>query len=494
MNLHNLRKLFYALIVALNVIIPLYSQDLLSAPMHGTWINDDVKALLAGYLQNDITLQELAIKVKQAELGLGKTGIQTGVALELSTGQLWISGDDKGGVFKIAPNAKVAAPLLNNTSISLSADASGKSGETKMDNAGLSVSTAIITNNVKKSKLSLILAERALKTAKLDLQKRLLQSEKDFYTELSSIYEAAVSSFTLQDDAFTKEIELKVALVQGYGENSVRYRTVLLESLAKKRDAEQQMREFERKKAEFFTDCGIENGILPDIILQNTEAEKQNHETTGTILLNTVPSFSEQDSGNFSEIEAAQWAHYSGELTRKADGALELNFNGGFTLNNTLFDRNTSINSGLTMAFKGITATLGTEIPLSDDQKPALTLSIGLNLNTLRLNSINESEKLLNAESEMLAIQKAQKLWQTTSVNMAKTKEDLAWESKEKAEHAELYKILESDTTEYYKSGFVTESEYKNAQTASLKSAYQCLLSDIKIIQYVIDYRLYFTQ
>ncbi|GMO55826.1 MAG: hypothetical protein Ta2G_15340 [Termitinemataceae bacterium] len=454
----------------------------LIVPVHA--LDTDVSTLMSLYLQNDIGLQEAALKVKQAELELGRAGIQTGINLEVSTGQLWISADENGGTFKISPNAKVSAPLLNNTSVQAQAEASGNSEASTLNNVGVSISTAIITNNIKKSKITKIMAERALLDAERALHRRSLQAEKEFYTALSDIYTAAVSAFTLEDDAYTKDIELQLAKIQGYGENSVHYRTILLESLGKKRDSAMQMREFERKKSEFFENCGIVGGEIPNTILSADE--------NAINILQTLSDFSDQNDDKFVDINAAEWTHLINSLNRNADGDIELNVNGGFTFNNTSFDKTTSINAGLTFAWKGIAASLGTEIPISDVKKPALTLSVGLTLNTLRLAAIKDSEKRLQYQSEMLGIAKAEKAWRSTILDMARTKEDLIHESREKTEQAELYKILEADTTEYYKSGMINESDYKKAKTSALRAAYQSLLSDIKIIQYTIEYRLYF--
>ncbi|GMO25347.1 MAG: hypothetical protein Ta2F_00580 [Termitinemataceae bacterium] len=444
--------------------------------------NDDIQILLSGYLENDITLKELAIQVRQAEIGMQRSKIQNGISLDLSTGQFFISTNDSGSVFSVSPNAKISAPLLNNSSISLSADADNNEDGTNLENIKATFSTAIIGNGVKKARLAKIKAARVLQEAERALHKRSKEAEKDFYTALGSVYESAVSVLTLEDDAYTKDIELQSVKIQGYDSMSVRYRTVQLEAQSKRREALMQRREMDRKVLEFFKDCGAPEAQTLPVVFDDVSG------------LDDLADFSSLQQNNFTDIESAKWNHYIGKLTRKADKTFELSALGGITLNNRNFNKTTSANAGLALSSAGVNVTTAIEIPLESAKKPGFTFSVGLNLNNLRLSFLDKKDKLLTEESELLAIAKAEKKWSDTAFTMDTTRTTLLWEKQERAEEADLYKKLAADTTEYFKNGIVNESDYKNALSNAQRAQYQCLLTDIKIVKHLIDYSLYFTE
>ncbi|GMO30680.1 MAG: hypothetical protein Ta2B_11540 [Termitinemataceae bacterium] len=464
--------------------------------IHSIAANEDyVLILLSGYLDNDIALKELFLNAQKARIESGKTGIQNGIGIDLSTGQLLISGtEDTGASFKVSPQAKVSAPQINNSSISVAAETSGNRDEFNTYNVAVSLSTAIISSATRKSRLAQLQAERAVKEAELALKNRTMEAEQDFYKQLAAIFSDAVSMLTLQDDVYTKEIELETVKLQGFTENSIRFRTVLLEVQGKRRDSELAKRELTIKMYDFLEDCGIhwKNLIDDKGFGFEPSLDLMPQSIPVPALLDTLPYFEEQNPDSFKNFESAVWAHHIGKLSREASGELELNALGGFTLNNTNFDKTASVNAGLSLAYKGITATGGTEIPIGSGKKPAFTFSLGLKLNDHRIAALEKQLKQLNNEAELLAINKAQKVWRQTALSMSKTREDLVWEKKENAEHLELYKLLEADTVTFYKQGLINESGYKNAISNTLRARYQCILTDIKIVQYLIEYQLCF--
>jgi hypothetical protein len=444
-----------------------------------------VRTLLAGYLENDTDLKILSLNIRQAEINLKKTEIQNGIELELSSGKFFISSTGGDSYFNVSPAAKISAPLINDSSITLSGYAAGGGDTNKLENAGVSFSTAIISSSVKQYKLSQIRSERALKEAKRALLMRGKETEKNFYNALESIYGSAVAMLTLEDDVYTKNIELEAVKIQGYDPSSVRYRTIALEAAAKRREAEQAGREMLRKQAEFLNDCGAPaQGDLP-VIIPGVEIEDFVQRL----------DFSKLPKEKFTQIENANWAHYEGMLEREADGNLSLNAQGGFTINNTDFSgKASSANAGLALSVYGLELSAGTEIPLSGEDKPAFTFSVGINFNTARITALNEKGKNLNDERERLAIVKAHKNWEQTAISMEINKSDIIWEKQDRLEQLDLYKQLASDTEKYYKLGIVKESDYRNAASNTQRAFYQCLLTDIKMIKYLIDCDLYFSE
>jgi hypothetical protein len=387
--------------------------------------------------------------------------------------------------FTVDPEAALSFPALNGTSLLVSVPLTVNAGEQDLafENAQVSLSTAIINPAGKQRTVDLLKADRAATEAQRALSRRALSAEKEFYEALAALYENAVLALTSEEEAYTKEIELALAQSQGHTPSSVYYRTIQLEAADAHRSAAEQRRSLERKTAVFARNCGISAlAGLP--------------ESVPTADLENLKEFGQEDEkSRFTEIEIAYWNSYIGGLSRDAAGNLALSAQGGVTASNTNLDDRTSADAGLTLGWKGLSISAGSQFPLSgSDKNPAFTLSLGFNVGKQRMAALTAAEKSLAARTEALALIKAEKAWEETVDAMRSERDDLLWEKNRLTEQYELYRELAEDTAAWYGRGIITESEYRKAVTNEERARRQLLAADVKIRIYLINSALYFVE
>jgi hypothetical protein len=460
----------------------------------------DAARLLAGFLENDIELKDLAIKARQAELGRKQTGIENGFDLTLSTGTMTVytASDEPGATaFSVTPTAEFSFPPLNGAKLGVTVPLTVSEGGTgnkqgndvAVENAQVTLSATLIGPARKQRTVALLKSDRAVLEAHRALLRRGRAAEKEFYERLRSLYESAVEVLTLENTAYTKEMDMAVARAQGYTPSSVQYRTVELEAADAHRAAQEQQRKLKRDTGLFARDCGVDAETLSDLPSLLPQAD-----------LETAPEFgSGSDRERFTEIEAAQWARHIGALSREATGDFELSAQGGVTANNTRIngvgDR-VSADAGLTLNWRGLSLSVGTQIPVTDtaNSRAAFTLSLGLNTGKQRLGALSGEEKVLAAESEALALQTAERNWEETVDTVRAERADLVWERKRLAEQYALYRELALDTTAQFQSGLVTESEYRKAVTNEQRARYEILAADARSLVHLINTGLYIVE
>jgi hypothetical protein len=446
-----------------------------------------VLRLLAGFLENDTELQGLAIKAQQAGISRDRTGIENGFDLTLSSGTMRLYAENGDASFSVEPEAALSFPAFNDTSFLVSVPMTVNAGtgeqNLSLENTQVSLSTALINPTGKQRKVDVLKADRAATEARRALSRRALSAEKEFYEALAALYENAVEALTSEEEAYTKEIELALAQSQGHHPSSVHYRTIQLEAADAHRSAAEQRRSLERKTTVFARNCGIATlARLPESI-PAADLEHQGEFGQDT------------EKSRFTEIESALWNSYIGGLSRDAAGNLALSAQGGVTTSNTHLDNRTSTDAGLTLGWKGLSISAGSQFPLSgNDKSPAFTLSLGFNAVRQRTAALTEAEKSLEAQMEALAVMNAEKAWEETLDSMRSEREDLRWEKNRLVEQHELYRELALDTAAWYERGIVTESEYRKAVTNEERSRCRLLAADVKIRIYLIDSALYFVE
>jgi len=440
----------------------------------------EIETLLAGFLQNDRELMELAIKLKQAKISRERTIIDNGFDVTLSTGTMKLTLGDEGA-FSANPSAELSFPGLNSTSVSVSAQTrTGDASGNGLEDVSARVSTALFSPAGKQRRVDLLKAERSEIEAQRALDKRALTAEKEFYQRLSTLYGYAVQALANEEEAYTKEIDMALTRVQGYAPSSVYYRTTQLEADDKRRAAREQRRVLERELAVFARDCGAAVTDLP--------------QTLPAIAVETLPVFGlEEDKERFTDIESARWSKTIGELSREAQGDLEVKAYTGVTVNNTNTDGASSADAGLSLDWKGTALALGGEFPIGGGN-PAFTLSMSFNLNNQRAAALTAREKRLQAESETLAVETAERGWEDTVYTTRREREDLIWERGQLEEQYELYRQLAGDMQRAYEQGIVSESEWRKALTNKESAALKLLAKDIEIRTHLIESALYFVE
>ena len=449
--------------------------------------DDDIAALLAGRLEHDGVLKTRAIELRQAELSRSEAEVTNGFSVNLNTGTLFFRFAGEGS-FEAEPSISVELPAANNAALKVSSPlrVTGADGVTASDTA-FTLSVDITGNDRKKRTVELLQAERTVTEAGRALQKRALETEKEFYQALRGLYEQKAALYAKNETRWTEELEFSVVRAQGYEESSAAFRTARMELAKAEREAREAERLLLRDTAVFARDCGSETLLSPDTLPQSVPAPD-----SGSLL-----SLAGFDRSRYTELESAEWRRYINTLSREADGELGVRISGGGTLNNTSFqsvsgDEAHSVNAGVSLSWRGFTLSSGLEFPLGGGTgSPALRLSLGLDSETLALAPLKRRQDALAAQKELIEIENSGKTWDDLLASTDRERSDLLWQRDERAEQLELYSELEADMRGWFEQGVIPESEYRRAEANKENARYNCLITDTDMILYQIAILLY---
>ena len=457
---------------------------------------DDVAALLAGRLEQDSVLKTRAIELRQAELSRSESAVTNGFSVKLNTGSLVFRFDGEGS-FEAEPSISLELPAANNAALTVSSPLLSSSGNgVEVSNTAFTLSVDVTGNNRKKREVELLQAGRAVTEARRALQKRTLETEKEFYQALRGLYEQEAALHTKNETRWTEELEFTVVRAQGYDESSATFRAARMELAKAEREALEAERRLRRDIAVFARDCGRES---LDALPESVPAPPSGGPEGGAADSGGLLSLAAFDRSRYTELEGAEWRRYINTLSREADGELGVRLEGGGTLNNTAFQSGTdggthSLNAGLSLSWRGFTLSGGLEFPLGGATQgggPALKLSLGLDSESLALAPLKKQQDALAAQKELIEIKNSGRDWGDLLASTERERSDLLWQRGERAEQLELYSELEADMLIWFGQGVIPESEYRRAEANRENARYNCLITDTDMILYQIEISLY---
>ena len=442
---------------------------------------------LSSYLNNDLELQRLCLEVKKAELQDKKTSIENGLDITLSTGTATFIANDEGTSISFSPSVKFSAPQVQNLSLAASSQIKIEDGSDKTADTSISLGIDLISGTALSRKITLLKSERTLLEAKRALQNRALEAEKEYYTELKSLYTTASNITSLQKDMYKDTIDFESVKAKGYATTSASYRQAEMKVISDKHDVEKKIHELEHDCAVFASKCGKEfsEGTNPEDFLP---VEIEHDEPVD------IKSF---DKNCYTKIESARYKQQLAELERLADKNFSLTANAGYTFKNssTTFSDNAkksdTIDTGLNATYKGITLGAGINLP-TDGSSPSYTAIASIKPNTFRTASIKEQTNSYNIEEELIALKSAEDDYNTLVVDKQSELNDLLWSKKTNEETFELYSKLTNDMKKLLDQGLVKETEYLNAYANKMSYKFQMLINDIEFIIYNNSIRLLF--
>ncbi len=447
--------------------------------------------LLISYLENDTELKNLTIKAKKAELSLDETEIENGFAINLSTGEVTLKTSADGMDFSVKPSVTAKIPQANNLEITGKATISGGNLENTTavtKDAGVSFSVDIISSTELRQKITLLKAERTVTEAKRALENQALTAEKEFYTSLKKILNSTADLISKQSNLYEDTISFEKIKAQGYTESSSSYRLAQMKVQRDKYSIDSDFHSLCHDYIVFYKKCGYDIQIddetnffelIPDDI---PLVEAQN-----------IDDF-EPDS--YTETETALWNHKINAMERESEKFFSLAAKGGFTFNNSNTSSNT-VDAGVVAKIGGTNLSAGVNIPIAAKNEgtgPAFTFSAAVTPNTFKKNEITKQQNKLDEEAENLAIATSRQNFGTVTVNQRQNLKDIQWSKKTNESNYQIYSKMEEDMKNWYKKGFITESEYLSAQTNARNYKVQMLIDDINLIIYNNEIQLIFVK
>lgn len=437
---------------------------------------------LEKYLANDLELQKLALEVKKSALSSDETAIDNGIKIQVSTGTVTLTNYDDDFIVSLSPSLSAAVPAFSNLKLTVSSDIEIEGSQNNSSNTKFSLSADIISGFTIERTLKLMNAERNLLTAKRNLQNRVLEAEKQFYTELKSLFSTANSIVMAQQTLYDDRIDFEDIKAKGYSPGSSRYRLAELKVVSDVRDVETKIRELRHDCSVFAAKCGEEflesektEDFLPDSI--------QAVEPVDILLF---------DKNQFSAIETAMWTHEYNSLVRKSIKNFTLSADAGYTLRNShtvsstsaASDMSDTVDVGATAGLYGIQFGAGVSFPVNQPEKPVYSFSASVEPSEFKKARITTEKNNFSLQQELIDIASAEDEYDTTMVDQQQELSDIVWAKKSNSETYDMYFSLEKDMAEYLEAGIITESEYLNARASKEQYRIQLLINDIDLIIY----------
>lgn len=433
--------------------------------------------LLQNYCNQDIQFEELAISYQQAELSHRKTQIDNGVEFSASTGSIKIEFADNQVNTSLSPSISVKIPSLSNTEAKISVPISIEE-DVSMQNAGISLSTEIISSSKANRELTLEKSLRSVEEAQRKLTARIVALEKAFLNELKNLYSLGLDVYEAEEDLLTKQISFEGIKLQGYSTTSPKYRSSQLSVKSAEYDLEKAKRKYSNSLEKFLAACGATELDIYSLEIPETELLK-------------ITDF---PKNKFSAIENVVWSNYLNNTSRnnKKDFTLSANTSANFSLMNETMS--STIGAGLTAAFKGISGNMNFSFPTNDKSNPSVSFSLSWNPNQSKLASISEETSTLQEQQEVLSLKKAEESYTDTVNEYETNRENLLWQYEKNLEEETMYKELAEDTQYWYNEGIVSESEYRQANSNYAKAILSVTSSKIDQLIYNLDLKSLFVE
>lgn len=433
--------------------------------------------LLQNYCNQDIQFEELAISYQQAELSHRKTQIDNGVEFSASTGSIKIEFADNQVNTSLSPSISVKIPSLSNTEAKISVPISIEE-DVSMQNAGISLSTEIISSSKANRELTLEKSLRSVEEAQRKLTARIVALEKAFLNELKNLYSLGLDVYEAEEDLLTKQISFEGIKLQGYSTTSPKYRSSQLSVKSAEYDLEKAKRKYSNSLEKFLAACGATELDIYSLEIPETELLK-------------ITDF---PKNKFSAIENVVWSNYLNNTSRnnKKDFTLSANTSANFSLMNETMS--STIGAGLTAAFKGISGNMNFSFPTNDKSNPSVSFSLSWNPNQSKLASISEETSTLQEQQEVLSLKKAEESYTETVNEYETNRENLLWQYEKNLEEETMYKELAEDTQYWYNEGIVSESEYRQANSNYAKAILSVTSSKIDQLIYNLDLKSLFVE
>ena len=423
--------------------------------------------LLASYLENDLSLQNLVLQKQKAELSKQSSELTNGFDISLSTGTMSFRMDNGSPSFQVRPSAEVSLPQVKNLSVKAGSNISVSSGSgADISDTSLSVGIDIISNSELERKTTMMKTERNVTEAEWKITNTALSAEKSFYNELKALFNSAQNILSEKSNLYTDTISFEETKAKGYSDASSTYRLAQIKVMNSQHSLETKIRSFNHSLAVFYAKCGItledsESDSLYEKFI--SDFEKQIPELEAV-------KIEELKKSDFSDIETATWNYEINSLQRSGKKNFSLGASAGYTFGS---ESGTMSKSKVDTADIGVTSTIGgvklsggMSIPVTgDSHAPSFTASASFALNTFRQNKITEQTNEISEQQDLISIQEAEKKYDTTIVDKKQSLQDIEWQKQTNDSSLVMYKEIEASMKQYFDNGLIKESEYLSAKT-----------------------------
>lgn len=437
---------------------------------------------LSGYLEKDLELKRLALEAQKSNLSLKSTKIDTGFSITLATGTISVYNDGNDYCVKMTPQAKALLPIASNLSVSAQTKIDSSTQNENVTDTKLSLGVDILSGAMLARKLTLMKATRAATVATRNLKNQAVTCEKEYYTQLKSLFSAYSAILKEEKDLYDDKIDFDDTKAKGYSTTSSKYRLAQMKVETDEHSIDVLTRKLQKDCAVFANKCGT---------------TFNDGDTFESFLPMEIPAVTPVDinlfnADTYKDTESALYAHNEGVLSRAADKNFTLKAAAGYTFNNSTIYEDT-VDASLTMGVAGLDVTAGLSMPVNSTT-PVYTGGVTFTPSEIVKRTYTNKTKKATNETELITIEKARQNYDNVLIDRTKSLIDLLWEKKTNAQSFSLYTDVERDMKQNFDAGFITESAYLSSKTSREDYRINMLINDIDLIIYNDEVKLLFVE
>lgn len=437
---------------------------------------------LTGYLEKDLDLKRLALEAEKSNLSLKTTMLDTGFSITLATGTISIYNDGSTYHTKLTPQAKAAIPAASNLTISAQTQLDNGDPIDTVSDTKISLSVDIISSATLDRKLSLIKSKRALTLARRALNNQAITCEKEYYSQLKTLFSAYSAILKEEKDLYDDTIDFEDTKAKGYNPSSSKYRLAQMKVETDEHSIDLKTRKLQKDCAVFANKCGttFNEGEPFDSFLPKSI------EIVEPVNINLFAS------DTYKETESALYEHDIGILTRRADKLFTLKAGAGYTFNNSTVRQDT-VDATLTAGVAGFDIMAGVSLPITSIT-PLYTAGVTFTPNAILKRVYTNATKKAENETELIAIESARQNYDNVIIERTKSLIDIMWEKRTNTKSFDLYSDVERDMKKNFDAGVITQSAYLSAKTSKEDYRINILINDIDLIIYNDEVKLLFVE
>lgn len=445
--------------------------------------------LFQGYIKNDLDAQKLQLELDAARSNLQLFYYKDLVEFKLGipNGKFTFSKDEVSLDF--TPELSLKFPEWRNTSFSFqfptAIPIAAAADDSYVPDVHISAQTDIFPF---KKKITAKDVERvSLKRTILEKERSVAQQisvvRTSFLSLLKEVFQAKYNVDEANVDHNDAIRDLRLAQLQGYGEDSLEFKRLNLAVSKKLRLINEKTREYQQKLQRLAAECAMEIDELPVDI---PEAE--------------LPDIQSLTLRRYKEYESAVYAKYKNDLDRKVSKneknfylagtvGYEAKTDNDKTDNNkyTTSSKSHYIEPGLSASYNGFSAGVGVNIPITQNSPPELTFSMEWSPFTIAQTRLENKIMTLKEKGDSLDIAQTVKNFNTKFDELLLKKETLEWQRDTYEAEEELYMQQAQEYEKRYNAGYISESEYERGIIEYQSAVTQNLLGKIERLIFVSE-------
>lgn len=444
---------------------------LITLPFSFSQEHEDIYQQLLSYrINHSDTYKQIQNETKIIENNYTQKILGSYLQLNMGLGNLGLTVTDHGVDYNLNPTVSINLPSFSNMQFGFSFPIQkGNMGTTS--NFNFSFGIDIYSQSIRMQRLQREIALRQKNEALQRLNNSLDIIRQEFLTEVKSILNAYLDYLGKQLAEVEADIEFRRLQIEGYGENTIKYKAGSLKSLSAKRNAETTKKIFINQVKKFLFNVG-----LTEADFGNTEDELLDglydffYDLSLSIPEEQVISQEKINLEYFTEyIKACQ--NYSDTLAQRKIQNSIFTLTGSVQLNTPIKGSSaTSMGGGLAFSFPGVSLSAGVSLDFSAIKYPSFTFGLQINPLDIVYRVLNDKNMRLQNEIDEINFKSTKEKYESQIFDLQSKAENIVLTNEAALYEYEIYSQNAKDVRKLYNDGIVSNLDNRQATVQELQA------------------------